>query len=233
MTTATAAKPSAIDALKALAGKKPVAGTSALATQVNDPAIAGAKRNKNTVTLGFDPEFTKKSAQAAELKSALEDATAAFAVLQGEVRDYGRGKREKFNDTFKTDVTTVCIPFSVETPTGPEQKVVQVICANKYSLNKDTILNNKSEFGEHFDRLFAVEETKSLKPNAEELIRGVFGEMGLEGDALETAMSNLFETQIKVSAKEAFEQESKKLPDALRAILDVSVTRAQPSLKFP
>lgn len=226
-------KPSALEQLKALAGKKPVAGASPLATQMNDPAIAGAKRNKNTVTLGVDPSFTEKAAQAAQLKAALEDATAAFAVLQGEVRDYGRTKRDKFNETFKADVTTVCVPYSVETPTGPETKVVQVICANKYSLNSTILLNNRAEIGESFDRLFTVEETKSLKPNAEELIRGVFSDMGLSGEELENAMSGLFDTTVKVSTKPDFEQESKKVSDAVKAILDVSVTRAAPSLKFP
>ena len=95
------------------------------------------------------------------------------------------------------------------------------------------MLNNRSEFGEQFDRLFAIEETKSLKPNAEELIRSVFAEAGLEQEALESAMDSLFETVTKVSTKENFEQESKKVSDVLKSILDVSVTRAQPSLKFP
>lgn len=233
MTTNVMNKPSALDALKALAGKKPVAGNSAIAVQMNDPAIAGSKRNKNTVTLGVDPDFTNKARHAAELKKALDEATAAFTILQGEVRDYGRGKRGKFNDTFKADITTVCIPYTVESTDGPEQKLVQVVCQNKYSVNKETVLNNRSEFGENFDRLFAIEETKSLKPNAEELIRSVFAEAGLEQEALESAMDSLFETVTKVSTKENFEQESKKVSDVLKSILDVSVTRAQPSLKFP
>jgi len=231
----TEAKPNALAALKALGQKKPVASTSPIAMQINDPAIAGAKLNKTKtgVVLGFDPTITERAAYAASLKQALEDATAAFTIAQGEMRDYGKSKRDLFNDTFKADVTTVSVPFNVETPTGPEQKVVQVICSNKYSVQKDTILNNRAEFGEHFERLFKVDETKSLKPNAEDLIRGVFSSVGLSGEELENAMGELFETKTAVATTENYEQEARKVPEPLKAILDVSVTRAQPGLKFP
>ena len=76
----TEKKSSALDALKNLGKKTPVAGASVIATQLADPAIAGAKRVKNTVTLGFDPGIAEDAKYAAELKQALEDATSAFAV---------------------------------------------------------------------------------------------------------------------------------------------------------
>jgi hypothetical protein len=223
---------SALDALRSLANKKPAAQAPGLTIQVTDPAIAGAKRDKNTVKLGNDPKFSERAAYGAKLRAALDQAETDFEVVQAELRDYGREKRRAYNDTFKTVVTTVGVPYSVETPEGPETRYVNVICSNKYSIQKDIILNNQSTLGEWTDRLFTIETTKKLKPNAEELIRNVFRELGMEGEALEGAMSSLFETDFKVSTKEDFEQQEGRAPDAVRSLLSQAVTRSSPGLKF-
>lgn len=230
--TQQATKPSALDALRSLAQKKPTTTAPSLTVQVTDPAIAGAKRDKNTVKLGFDPRFTERAAYGATLKHALERATSDFEIVQAELRDYGREKRKVYNETFKTTVTTVSVPYSEETPEGPETKYVNVICTNKYSVQRDIVLNNSETLGEWRERLFNIETTKRLKPNAEELIRGVFAELGMEGESLEGAMSSLFETETKVSAKEDFEQQEAKAPDAVKSLLSQAVTRSQPGLKF-
>ena len=218
----TAAKPSALDALKALSQKKP-APSAAISVQINDPAIAGATRGKGSssvVTLGLDPAF------------ALERAEQEFKVLQSEMRDYGASKRGLYNDTFKSNVTTVKVPYEVETPGGKELQYVSVICSNKYSVQKDIVLGNKEALGEAYPRLFVEETTKALKPNAEELIRGILKEVGLGPEEVETSMENLFETTTKVATTENYETEAKKLPDDLKTILGQAVTRAAPGLKF-
>jgi hypothetical protein len=229
---AAPAKPSALSQLKALAQKKPAAEAPLLAAQQQDPALAGAKRDKYTVLLGLDPAFSAQAAEAAQLKAALERAQADFEILQSQVRDYGKGKRELYNDAFKADVTTVKVPYEVTTPAGPEKAFISVICSSKYSVSREIVLNNRPAMGEHFDKLFVVEETKELRPNAEELIRNVFAEMGLTGEDLEGAMSQLFEVKQKVSAAAGYEQAAKAAPGPVKAILDQAVTRAQPGLKF-
>jgi len=161
MATAT----SALEALKALAKKeKAPAGSvaSKLVASSNDPAIAGAKRGKSktTVTLGLDPSFTDKARDASALKVALVSAQAAFKALEGEVREYGAGKRDKYNDAFKCDVTTVEVPYLVEVPVqdgsdtpGREQRVVQVRHFNKC----DTAgLHHFLDFGEKLHRIFGM-----------------------------------------------------------------------------
>lgn len=233
MSTNSAKKSSALDTLRALGQKKPVAANS-IAMQANDPAIAGAKRNKSTVSLGFDPNFADSARTAYDRKMALERAQQEFEASQVACRDYGTSKRKLYNSTFKADVTTVCVPFQVEMPTGHETKYVQVVCTNRYSVQKEMVLNNREEFGEHFDRLFVVRGEKKLRPNAEELIRNLLVETaGLEGEALETAISQLFETEQKVSTTENYETEVEKVPQDLQALLEQVVTRAQPALKFP
>ena len=163
----TAIKTSALDTLKALSQKKPAPQAPTLAAQSQDPAIAGAKLNKNTVQLGYDPSFAERAAYGASLKEALARATADFEIAQAELRDYGRGKRELYNDAFKANATTVCVPYEVDTPTGKEKKVVQVICSNKFSVQKDMVLGNQDKIGVLFDKLFQVDRTKKLKPNAD------------------------------------------------------------------
>lgn len=223
---------SAIGTLLSISQKKPTVMSPALSAQSADPAIAGAKRDKNTVKLGFDPGFTERAAQAATIKAALERAESDFEIVQAELRDYGKEKRALYNDAFKTVVTTVCVPYSVETPTGPETKYIQVVCSNKYSCQKDMLFNNTDTLGDWMDRLFNVEESKELKPNAEELIRNILVEAGLSEENLESAMESLFETKRKISTRDNYEQESVKAPDHVKAILDQAVTRAQPGLKF-
>ena len=232
MENAIVTKPSALETLRSLAQKKPAAASPSLTVQVTDPAIAGARRDKATVKLGQDPNFHERAAYGAKLKAALERAAADFEIVQAELRDYGLNKRRIYNDTFKTSITTVGVPYTVETPDGNETKYVNVICSNKYSVNKEVVLNNPDTLGEWQERLFNLEVTKKLKPNAEELIRGVFQELGMEGEAIDGAMASLFETEVKVSTKEDFEQQEQKAPDAVRSLLSQAVTRANPGLKF-
>ena len=225
-------KPNALDALRAIGKKAPAPATSSLAAQINDPAIAGARKDKNTVVLGFDPAIAEHARHAAQLKEALERAEGEFSISQAEMRDYGASKRGLYNDTFKANVTTVKVPFTVDTPGGPETKYVAVVCTNKYSVQKDVVLGNKELLGPSYERLFIEERSKKLKPNAEELIRGVFEQVGLVGDELENAMESLFEEEVKVKTAEAYEQEAKKLPQDMQTILGQGVTRSQPGLKF-
>jgi len=238
---APAPKTSALGMLKALANKKPVAGAPGLTAQMTDPAIAGAKRDKNTVKLGTDPAFTERAAYGAEMKAALEQATADFEVIQAELRDYGRDKRSLYNKTFKCVVTTVGVPYRFaetdangdEVPGTDETRFVQVVCSNKYSVQKDIVLANQDVMGEMFEKLFEVTTEKKLKPNAEEIVRGLLSEQGVTGDELEACMDSLFDTERKVKTTEGFEQLSETAPPEVKAILDQAVTRAQPGLKFP
>ena len=225
-------KPSALDALRSLGKKTTVAASSPIAVQSNDPAIAGARKDKNTVILGFDPGVAEDASYASKLHEALERAESEFAISQARMRDYGIAKRALYNDTFKANVTTVKVPYTFETPTGTETAYVAVVCTNKYSVSKDQILNNRHLFGNDYDRLFVEERCKKLKPNAEDLIRGVFEQVGLAGDELENAMESLFEEEVKVKTSENYEVESKKLPVDVQAVLGQAVTRSQPGLKF-
>lgn len=230
--TQTQTKPSALDALRGLS-KKAAPPSAAIAAQVNDPAIAGAKRDKNTVKLGFDPNIAQVAEHTAQLKEALERAEAEFKVDQATMRDYGIGKRGLYNDTFKCEVTTVQVPYTVDVPGGNETKYVQVICSNKYSVQKDIVLGNKELIGPAYERMFEEQTTKALKPNAEELIRNLLTEVaGLSGDELENTMNELFDSTTTVKATDKYESEFKKLPDDVKVVLDQAVTRAQPALKF-
>jgi phosphoglycolate phosphatase-like HAD superfamily hydrolase len=231
--TATAKKISALDTLKALASKKPQTSVDpGIPASIGDPAIAGAKKVKAVVQLGTDPAFMSKASNASELHKALERAASDFAVLQSEVRKYGASKRKIYNETFKANVTTVCVPYEVETPDGKETRFIQVICSNKYSVQGDVVLKNREDLGDYFDKLFTVETEKVLKPDSEDLFRGILGELGLDSEQVENAMANLLEEKNKVKTREGYEQESQDVPESVKIILDQSVTRSEPGLKF-
>ncbi len=242
--TSAAPKLSALDKIKALSGKRPASGADpgeSLTGSLGDPAIANAKRNKNTVTLGADPAIEEDAKTCAALKEALDTATAQFKVFQSKLRDYGAGKRLVYNEAFKANITTVQVPFTIQvadgdgmaaTP-GREQKVVQVVCTNKYAVTVDTVLALENDMGEKlFGRLFEKDESKVLKPNAEDLIRELLGELGIEGEELNSAMDRLFDTIVKIKATKGYENEIKEAPEAVRQILDQAVVRQQPGLKF-
>jgi hypothetical protein len=241
MCPVAASKPSALETLKALANKKAPSVATSLSAEVTDPAISGAKRSKNTVQLGFDPSVTEQAAHAAALKSALDKAKAEFEIVQAVMRDYGAKKRESYNSIFKTNITTVSVPYLVEVPNdevsdtpGRETCYVQVICSNKYSVQQDAVLALEKDIEPAvFTKLFEKETTKTLKPNAEQLIRNLFEEMGLQGEELENSMTSLFDTTTKVKATEGYEQEIKAAPEAVQTILGQTVTRVSPGLKFP
>lgn len=226
---------SVLETLKGL-GRKTVSQSSPLASQINDPAISGAKLTKNTVKLGIDPSIMKVASHCAELKVALERAAEEFSLDQATMRDYGAAKRGIYNDVYKADVTTVCVPYEIQVQEGEtvrtEVKYVQVICSHKFSVQTEMVLANKERIGPSYDRLFVEERTKSLKPNAEEVIKQVLTEVGLKGEELDNAMNNLFEEVVKVKASSTYEAEYRKLHDDAKVILDQAVTRSAPALKF-
>jgi hypothetical protein len=239
-TPAAANKPTAADKIRAL-GKKPTTPAGqVLPAGMTDPAIVGAKRDKNTVKLGVDPEISERARYCSKLAKVLQEAEADFKVLQGELRDYGRGKRGLYNEHFKANVTTVCVPYSVEVPAeadsatpGRETKFVQVVCTNRYSVEQEIILNHKDTFGDLYPRLFEEKTVKTLKPDAEELIRDLLKEQGMAVEEIDSAMDGLMESKTTVKATEGFEKESREVTDALKEILNQAVTRVQPALKFP
>jgi len=242
MCPVAATRPSALETLKALANKKTTSVVTNLSVEMTDPAISGASRDKgrSTVKLGFDPSIADGAAHAAELKFALDKAKAEFEIVQATMRDYGAKKRESYNNIFKTNITTVCVPYLVDvlhdeasdTP-GRETNYVQVICSNKYSLSQESVLALEKDIEPAvFSKLFEKETTKTLKPNAEQLIRSLFEEMGLKDDELENSMSSLFDTTVKVKATENYEREIKDAPEAVQTILGQTVTRVNPGIKF-
>jgi hypothetical protein len=228
-----AAPGSALSALMALGQKKQAPATASTIVQsLTDPAIQGAMKKGSIVQLGFDPSIAEKAKNCAQLKEALENAESAFAVLQGDMRDYGAGKRVRYNDLFKSDAVTMAVPYEVQTPAGVEKKYVQVICTSKYSIQQDIVKGNKEALGEFYPRLFEETETRTLKPNAEELIRNLLTEMGLSGEQLDNTMDNLRDVHVSVKAKPDYEKEARNVPEAVKTILDQGVKRQQPGLKF-
>lgn len=218
----------AIEVLKALSLKKDASPAAQTAPVISDPAIAGAKREKAVVKLGVDSQITDSVTQAARLKSLIDQHTEEFAGYQDTLREYGKGKRDLYNDTYKSDVTTVAIPYG----DGDETKWVQVVCSNRYTVRVNVALNNKEQMGDWFDKLFKVETTKHLKPDSETLVRNLLGELGLAGAELDTAMDSLFETEQKVIPVSDYEAVSKTVPAPVKTILDQAVSRSAPSLKF-
>ncbi len=247
-TTAPAAAPSGLSAIAALkaAVSEPVvsatAGSMAIAAEMSDPAIAGASRkNKSSVvTLGADPKILSVAAEAAEIRVQMAKLTTLFQSKESQLRDYGKEKRKAYNKLFRTDITTVSVPYSVEVPRtddsatpGRETRYVQVICSNKYSVAAEPIIKGDEALGEWKGKLFNFETTKVLKPNAEEIIRNVLSESGIQGEALDKAMNLLLEEKTKVSTVEDYERLEQDAPEPVRAFLAQTVTRQQPGLKFP
>lgn len=218
----------ALEVLKALSVKKEGSPAAQIIPVNTDPAIAGAKRDKAVVKLGEDSKISVQAAEAAELKALIDKHTEEFEGYQDALREYGKEKRDLYNDTYKSDITTVAIPYV----DSGDTKYVQVVCSSRYSVRSNVILNNQQELGGWFPQLFQVDTTKKLKADSENLIRNLLGELGLQGEQLELAMDSLFETEQKVSTVPDYETASKNVPSSIKAILDQAVTRASPSLKF-
>lgn len=229
----------AISALKALA-KNEKATDLADVTTLGDPSLNGAKRVKNAVELNPDPEIEESAAKAAILKAELDKKDAEYKILQAVLRDYGAKKRVLFNRVYKTDVTTVSVPYRVEVPIDPnsetpgvETQRVQVICTNKYTVAQDSVKELKPSLGANYGRLFVEETEKVLKSDGEAMIRKVFEELGLSPNEVDSVMGQFFDVTVTVKAADSYEKEFNKLPENVQDVLNHSVTRVQPAIKFP
>jgi len=229
----------ALTEILSLTAPVPEATPSSLSADGADPAIEGAQQNKNTVTLGLDPAFMRVAARAAKLNSVLKSAAAMFTTAQGALRAYGKAKRDDYNSRWLRDVTTVNIPYYARVPKDPSSatpgrqlRYVQVICASRYSVIKDTVLKMEKELGDAFQKLFVKDEQQILKPGTEGLVKQILKEVGVPEERIAPTMSVLFDTDVSVSAHANYESEHKKLPEKTRLILDKVVVRQQPGLKF-
>lgn len=220
---------SAIDTLKAMVPSKPGPVQIQISQVAGDPALRNAQREKNVVKLGSDPTISERAAYAAQLKVALEKAQADFETVQGDLRQYGKDKRKAYNEAFKANITTVAVPYEENGDTHH----VQVICTNRYTVQKDVILNNKETLGQDFDRLFNVETTKRLKADGEKLLRKLLVEIGISAESTDAVIGQLVEVDHKVSAVEDYEQKVDSVVNpAAKDILSQAVTRVSPALKF-
>jgi hypothetical protein len=237
--------PSAMDMLKAALADRPTATSvpqGGLLASVSDPAIAGATRKgkSGVVKLGMDPKVQEDASEAARIAGEIKALNALFSVRQSAMRDYGAEKRKAYNKIFRTDATTVDVPYTVEVAVDPnsdtpgrETRYVQVVCQNRYSVSAEPVLAGKETvLGGWFDKLFLTNKTKTLRPNAEELFRNILTDNGILGENLDKAMELLFEEKTEVKTVEAFETLEQEAPEAVRTFLSQSVTRVQPSLKF-
>lgn len=228
--------PSALETLLALSTNSPAPqGSATIVRSLSDPALQGATKKGSVVQLGLDPNFTERAKHCADLNDALKDAATAFSVLQTELRDYGAEKRSSYNELFNADAVTVCVPFEVDAPgqpNGKEKKFVQVICTNRYSVQEDVIKGSKEVIGEYYDRLFEETTTRTLKPNAEDLLRNLFLELKMNPEQAEATLDALRDVRVSVKTREDYEKQSKHLPEAVKTILDQGVRRGQPGLKF-
>lgn len=242
--TETPKPPTGIDFLKAAIADKPEQSVpQGMGLSISDPAISGATRKgkSSVVRLGADPAVLEDAREAASLTREIKRLGALFSVRQTKLRDYGADKRKVYNKVYKTDITTVDVPYTVEvaadddSPTpGRETRYVQVVCSNKYSVSAEPVLAAKDEaLKGWFDKLFNTEEEKVLKPDAEVLIRKILADNGLPEESMQKAMDLLFEKKVKVSTVESYEALEQEAPETVRAFLAQSVTRQQPSLKFP
>jgi hypothetical protein len=219
----------------------PIAAATPSATSPqSDPALQGAKLTKNVVLLGLDPTVAPTAARAVKLIAILKERQEMFASVQGELRTYGKAKRDAFNDLMRRDVTTVSIPYWARVPKDPESETpgrelryVQVICTSRYSVARDVILRMESELGAAFPKLFVKEEENVLKPDTLGLFKQILKDLGVPEERIAPTMAVLFETSIRVLARDTYEAEHKKLPPKTRAMLDQAVVRQQPGLKFP
>jgi len=168
------------------------------ASKTLDPVVAGAKRDRNTVKLAYDPDFAWRAAEGARVKAELDKVSNEYELLQNELREYGMQKRSLYNEAYRTTIATVAIPY-LTAPEGGEMKSVQVICSNKYSIKKDMIVNNEDVLGGWMQKLFNVETVTKLRPDAEEKIRQVFVGLGMQGETLAQMMGTIFETEFKIS----------------------------------
>ncbi len=220
---------SAIEVLKAMVPKKPDPVQIQISQISGDPALRNAQREKNVVKLGMDPSIEERAAYAAELKVALEKAQSDFEAVQGDLRQYGKDKRKAYNDAFKANITTVAVPYE----DNGDTRHVQVICTNRYTVQKDVILNNKETLGQDFDRLFNVETTKRLKADGESLLRKLLVEVGISPESTDAVINQLVETDYKVSAVEDYEQKVDSVVNpAAKDVLSQAVSRVSPALKF-
>lgn len=227
------AKSSALTELLSLA--EPV-GPSVEDTKVDglaDPVLRYATRNKQTVTLNFDPNFESQAREAARLNSTILKAQEAFKKFQEAVRRYGAEKKDAYNAAFKSDVVTVNVPYHFDDANG--QNVVghiQVVCSNKYNVAKEAILKLEKDLGDKFSKLFKKDVKKVLKPNSEALFKQILVDLGVPEEKLAGTMAVLFDDDVSVGTTEEYENVLKTLPEDVQVVLKQNVTRSQPGLKF-
>jgi hypothetical protein len=197
----------------------------------DDGVVRNATRNRGVVTLGHDSSIQLRARCCAQLKQALINAQMAFDSVQSDLKEYGKQKRDEYNEAFRSNVVTVNVPY-ISSSGNPQ--FIQVTCTNRYTIDSVVVLNMEKEMdSDLFERLFTKEVKKVLKPNAEQVLRELLSEFGLKDDALNNAFDSLFDTEIEVSTTSVYEDEIKKAPEEVQKTLAPSVVRVEPSLKFP
>jgi hypothetical protein len=198
--------------------------------QNQDKVVLQAKREKNAVTLGFDPVINTRAQQAAMFRNRLEEAQAVYNSCAQELREYSAEKKETYNQTFQSDCTTFKIPYQVG---ANEFQFVQITFSNRYTLQQDTVIalrDSNSVPENEWDRLFSTKTTKYLKPEAVELLEKLLSEFGVND--VPAAMAALFDTTVEVAANKDYEKQLQSCSESTKKLVEC-VRRVSPSVKFP
>lgn len=193
-----------------------------------DAAILGSVRERSVVRLASDGPIAKWAALGATLVQKIRNTTAEFEEVQARLRQYGLEKTRAYNSAYKTDISTVSIPYEVE----GETRHVQVVCQNKYSVSKDMILNNRDRLGSWMEKLFRVDRQRKLRPEGEVTIRKILGELGLSSEEVESEMSRMFETEVRILVSDDYESARAAAPPDVAEMLDHAVVRQNPSIRY-
>lgn len=224
---------STLTTLRNLNKKNQAVQLDALQTQLSDTAIAGSSRKATVVRLGIDPSIKDIASRVVSLKNELERSEKEFSEMENHIRSYGSVKRDAYNEAFKSDIKTVCIPYIATSENGEtETHYVKVSCSDNFSIKHQEVLAHETVLGSSFSLMFEKSVERRLRPNSIDIVRELLRELGAKEKEVDSMMDTLFEQVTRLSVKSTYEEELKKLPDAMKQVLSQIVTKAKPSVKY-
>lgn len=174
-----------------------------------------------------DPKVALELAAAQSLDQQIKECKVLLDEGLKRIRAYGEAERARCAALLGGNLLSVKIPYL---DAQNSERAATVTCSRRYTVKKG-VIEAEADLGEAF-ALFSVQTRHVLTDKGLDVLRGLLARSGLTGKQIDSALEQMCEVEVAVSAVEDFDERAQDVPADKADLARSFVTRAAASVRL-